>query len=67
MFEPQASCLNEVSKKKREIASEVGMERSVMSRSKIERIIHKMGAAQAEEVEAKKRVLGSGSDGKGYS
>jgi hypothetical protein len=29
--------------------------------------MNKMGGAQAEEVEAKKRVLGSGSDGKGYS
>jgi hypothetical protein len=39
----QASCLSAASKKKREIASEVGVERSGTSRSKIERISNKMG------------------------
>jgi hypothetical protein len=41
-------------KKNSEAASEVGMERSGMSRSKDERIKIKMGEAQAEVVEVKK-------------
>jgi hypothetical protein len=42
------------SKKKSEFASEVGVERSVTSRSKNERIINKMGAAQSGGGEDKK-------------
>jgi hypothetical protein len=60
LFEASAELIERSEKRKREDASEVGVERSVTSRSKSERIMNKMGEAQCGVGEHKKyRCLGA--------